>query len=136
MGARHLGVPAWATHFRLQSIVPVRQGAASAEPRLMAADRADCVEALGGELSSPPARGVDTHSEFDGDRGVGRPGRSGEHDRARSRSRYSVRPLRARAVNTASSAAVSTMTNGLVTGTPGLSTPTTISATATRRDHP
>jgi len=41
--------------------------------------------------------------------------------RARTRSRCSVRPLRARTVNTVSSAAVSMMTNGLVTGIAALS---------------
>lgn len=55
--------------------------------------------------------------------------------RARTRSRCSVRPLRARAVSTASSAAVSTTTNGLVTGIAASSAPTTIPAAATHRDH-
>jgi hypothetical protein len=53
--------------------------------------------------------------------------------RALIRSRCSVRPLRARVVNTASSAAVSTMMNGLVTGIAGVVRP---DSDLGRRDTP
>ena len=90
------------------------------------------VEALGGELSAPSACSVHAPPNSAAIAALETPAAAVSTIQARC----SVRPLRARTVIIISSAAVSTMTNGLARGITALSALDHDRPAATRRDHP
>lgn len=76
---------------------------------------------MGAERATPLAGGVHAHPDLGGDRGVGCASRSAEHDLCSDPRAVLGAPSVPTSVNTASSAEVGTMVNGLVTGIGGLS---------------